>query len=176
MTVLLAACGSAPSAVAHTGSTTRTTDGPAALPSTTGVGGDNSAQASALSFAACMRSHGVTNFPDSAISTSSKGIELLVPKGVNANSPQFQSAMQSCRSLLPQSANNGNGSPSASYTEAVLKFAGCMRTHGVPNFPEPSSQGNTFIQSGSGINPNSAAFQSAFAACQKYLPAGAVGG
>ncbi|MGO9659831.1 MAG: hypothetical protein ACLP7F_15940 [Acidimicrobiales bacterium] len=121
-----------------------------------------------------MRSHGVKGFPDSAISTSSKGVELVVPKGIDPGSSQFRSAMQSCRGLLPGGASS-NGSPSASYTQAVLKFAECMRSQGVKSFPEPNPQTDTFI-GGSGIDPNSPIFEAAFAACQKYLPAGAVGG
>ena len=62
LSLLLAACGGFPSALANTSSTTNTTDGPAA-PSTTGGPGGHSAQQSALAFVACVRSHGVTNFP-----------------------------------------------------------------------------------------------------------------
>ena len=176
LALLFGACRAAPSAVARTGSS-KTTASTARTSSTTASSGHGarSAQQSGIAFAACVRSHGVANFPDSAISTSSKGVELSVPQGVNPNSPQFQAALQACRSLLPQGANSGSSAPSQSYTSAVLKFAGCMRTHGVASFPEPNSQGETVI-TGTGINPNSPTFQSAFAACQKYLPAGAVGG
>jgi len=173
--LLTGACGGATSsAVAHTSSTTGKVYGPVPVTTTTLAGGASSAQSKGLAFAACMRSHGVKNFPDSAITTSSKGVELVVPKGINPNSSQFRSAMQSCQDLLSGGANN-NGSPSASYTEAVLKFAECMRSQGVKNFPEPNPQTGTFI-GGSGIDPNSPVFQAAFAACQKYLPAGAAGG
>ena len=173
--LLAGACGGTPSgAVAHTGSTAGKAYGPVPVTPTTVAGSPGSPQARGLAFVACMRSHGVANFPDSAISTSAKGIELVVPKGIDPNSSQFRSAMQSCRGLLSAGASN-NSSPSASYTEAVLKFARCMRTNGVTNFPEPNAQSGTFV-GGSGIDPNSPVFQTAFAACQKYLPAGAVGG
>jgi hypothetical protein len=45
-----------------------------------------------------------------------------------------------------------------------------MRAHGVPNFPDPSSGGGINIAPGSGLNPQSPAFQSAQQACQKLLP------
>lgn len=45
-----------------------------------------------------------------------------------------------------------------------------MRSHGVPNFPDPGSGGAIQIGSGSGINPRSPAFQSAQKACAKLLP------
>ncbi len=68
-------------------------------------------------------SHGVPNFPDSAISVSSKGSSWRVPQGVNPNSPQFRLALQGCRDLLPPGASSGSSAPSQSYTSAVLKFA-----------------------------------------------------
>lgn len=47
-----------------------------------------------------------------------------------------------------------------------------MRSHGVPNFPDPSSGGGIQISSSSGINPQSPAFQSAGNQCSKLLPGG----
>jgi hypothetical protein len=171
VSLLLAACGSSPSATANTSSTTNTTDGPAA-PSTAGRPGGNSAQQSALAFAACVRSHGVTNFPDSAVRGSSKGVMFSAPPGVDLNSPQFQSALQACQSLLPQGPSTRSNS--SSNVQAVLKYSLCMPSHGVTNFPEPNSQG--LFTGGAGINPNSPTFVSANQACQRYLPAGAIGG
>ena len=169
--MLVAACGGSPNATANTGSTTRTTYGPAA-PSTSSSSGGNSPEQSALAFAACVRSHGVPKFPDSAVQASSKGVILSAPPGIDVHSPQFESAMQACRSLLPQ--GPASGSSSSSYVQAVLKYSLCMRSHGVTNFPEPNSQG--LFTGGAGINPNSPTFMSAMGACQRYLPAGAVGG
>jgi hypothetical protein len=171
LSVLLAACGGSPHATEKGGSTTSTTYGPAA-PATTGSSGGNAPQQSALAFAACVRSHGVPNFPDSAIQSSSKGVMLSAPRGINVHSPQFQSAMQACRSFLPQGPSSG--SSSSSYVQAVLKYSLCMRSHGVTNFPEPNSQG--LFTGGAGINPNSPTFLSANESCQRYLPAGSVGG
>ena len=54
------------------------------------------------------------------------------------------------------------------------KFAACMRTHGVPGFPDPvvSSSGNhSSIKIGpGGVNPNTPAFSSATHACRTLLP------
>lgn len=49
-----------------------------------------------------------------------------------------------------------------------------MRSHGVPNFPDPGSSGG--IQIGNGINPKAPAFQAAQHACFKLLPGGGPGG
>jgi hypothetical protein len=56
-----------------------------------------------LNFSQCMRSHGVSNFPDlSARAQLQKG-------QIDTSSPQFQSALQTCQSLLPAGVGPGNG-------------------------------------------------------------------
>jgi hypothetical protein len=51
-----------------------------------------------------------------------------------------------------------------------------MRSHGVPNFPDPGSSGRIRIPDNSGINPASPAFQAAQKACFGKLPGGGPGG
>ena len=145
---------------------------------TTSQGASAADQAKALAFARCMRSHGVSNFPDP--SGSGGGLRLQVQKtpnstsvnGVEVNGPVFQSAMTACRSYLP----NG-GHPTAAQTAKAkaqaLAMSRCMRTHGVPNFPDPqfqSGSGGFGIRiGGPGIDPNSPAFQAAQKACGKIF-------
>jgi hypothetical protein len=52
-----------------------------------------------------------------------------------------------------------------------------MRSHGVPNFPDPvvTGQGIQLLGSNSGINPQSPAFRSAQTSCQHVLPGGGPG-
>jgi hypothetical protein len=57
--------------------------------------GQKKITALALQFAACMRSHGITNFPDPA--TGSSGFEFMIPNGLNPQSPQVQAASQACQ-------------------------------------------------------------------------------
>jgi hypothetical protein len=66
--------------------------------------------------------------------------------------------------------------------QAALRFSQCMREHGVPDFPDPttSSDGHSEIAiqgspGSSDLDPNSTAFKDASAACQKYLPSGGAG-
>jgi hypothetical protein len=61
---------------------------------------------------------------------------------------------------------SGQGSP--------LAFSRCMRTHGVPNFPDPTPQGNGgySLSLGSGVNPRSPQFQAAQQACKSEMPGG----
>jgi hypothetical protein len=72
--------------------------------------------------------------------------------------------------------SKGGGTSQSSLASAGLKFATCMRAHGVPNFPDPNGGGGIQIPIGSGINPQSPAFQSARGACAKLLPGGGPGG
>ena len=52
-----------------------------------------------LKYSACMRAHGITNYPDP--STAGGGLVIgAIPKA-DADLPQFLAAKQACRSLLP---------------------------------------------------------------------------
>jgi hypothetical protein len=52
----------------------------------------------------------------------------------------------------------------------AVRFANCMRSNGVANYPDPSSSGRP--QSLNEIDPNSPAFLTAYKACQKYASNG----
>jgi hypothetical protein len=54
------------------------------------------AMSKALKFSACMRSHGIANFPDPV---ARNGAVIISGSGIDPNSPQLQSARQACRSL-----------------------------------------------------------------------------
>lgn len=55
-------------------------------------------QSAQLKFVGCMHSHGVPNFPD----PQANGAMIIKSgNGVDPNSPTFQSALKTCRNLLP---------------------------------------------------------------------------
>jgi len=136
-------------------------------------------RAQSIAFADCVRSHGVPNFPDPSTAQggglqiqqsdrSGSGASTKV-NGVAVNGPAFQAAMQACRSYLPK-----GGTPSPAKTAQLkakaLAMARCMRSHGVPSFPDPQFQtgpggGFGIRLGGPGINPQSPAFQTAQRAC-----------
>ena len=135
-----------------------------------GKGGDPAA------YSACMRSHGVPNFPDpdsqgrlKIVSGMRNGHKI----GVDTNSPQFKKAQQACRHLQP---NGGRPSPQeqAKEREQMLKFSSCMRSHGVPKFPDPTFTPNggsqMTIGKNAGVDPSSPQFQAAQKACRKLVP------
>jgi hypothetical protein len=157
--------------LAACGSTSTATDGAAKL-------------SQMVAFAKCMRAHGVPNFPDPGTNRSG-GIEIqssaragsgasMKINGVSVSAPAFQSAMQSCRSKLP---NGGHPPPlSPARKQAMLQFSRCMRENGLPNFPDPvfGSGGQVQLRVGpqGGLDPSSPAFQKAQAACSKYQRGG----
>jgi hypothetical protein len=122
-----------------------------------------------------MRSHGVPNFPDPVGGRLDLQIQRTpnsaTVNGVTVNAPAFQSAMQACHAYLP---NGGQPTRSASpVRSAALRFAQCMRSHGVANFPDPQFQGGGVIErfrgQPLGIDPNSPAFKQAQQACQPLI-------
>jgi len=117
-----------------------------------------SSSATGIAFAACMRSHGVPSFPD----PGPNGVDL---EGIDTQTPAFQSAHQACTPLQP--AGSADGSPASDRERlAAINNARCMRSHGVPNFPDPkflASGGNSV--SLDGLDTQSPAFKHAQAAC-----------
>lgn len=86
-------------------------------------------------------------------------------------------AIAACAAALSACGSSGNkGTNASSFRNAGLKFAACMRTHGVPNMPDPSSGGGIQFSDKSGINPGSPAFQTAQKDCRQLLPGGGPGG
>jgi hypothetical protein len=121
--------------------------------------GTGSGDALALKFANCMRSHGVPNFPDPGKPVGGPG------SGINTQAPAVQSAEQKCDKLTHNPEPKGSPA-SESQRRAALANAQCMRTHGVPNFPDPTfpSTGGMSVNL-AGLNPQSPAFEHAQAAC-----------
>jgi hypothetical protein len=98
----------------------------------------------AYQFSACMRSHGVTNFPDPKVTTSGGSTSVAI--GINpsiSGQPAFKSAQKACNHILPQGGNGRDGTPAQrqARTEALIAFARCLRAHGFPNFPDPDASG-----------------------------------
>jgi hypothetical protein len=133
-------------------------------------GGGGSDSTKLVQYAQCMRSNGVPSFPDPVNGQP----QLQVTRGgpLDPSSPQFQAAQKACKSLEPPGLQSGSGQSNQQQSQA-LKFAACMREHGVADFPDP--QNGRFV-AGGGIDPNSPQFQSAMRACRKLLPGGVTDG
>ena len=117
-----------------------------------------------------MRAHGVPKFPDPQ---GDGGLRLSAGPGtgIDPNSAVFKAAEQACKQFrpVPSAAERQRG------YQAALKFAACMRAHGIRKFPDPQpNDGGIRIDAhaGSSLDPNSSLFKTAQEACQKYLPGG----
>jgi hypothetical protein len=115
-----------------------------------------------VAYARCMRRDGVPDFPDP---TTSGGVGIILPSGLDPNSPAFKAASQTCRALAPAAHPT---TVSAQKLAAEVKMARCMRAHGLPSFPDPNSQGE-FDRSKFG--ESSPAFQTASRACKSLIAA-----
>jgi hypothetical protein len=167
LSLLAAACGSgSPSArVAQIGTSRASND----------AGSSNSSgSGDPTVYSACMRRHGVGNFPDPDSQGHIKITSGVGPggqkTGVDVDAPQFKRAQRACQKLQP----NG-GRPSAAQQaqeqQQMLKYAQCMRSHGVPKFPDPKAGGApTSFGTKSGVDPNTPQFKAAQQTCQKVVP------
>jgi hypothetical protein len=155
MVALLAACGS--NAPAKTGSGSS--------------GGDNSASKveEAVKFAECMRANGVSEFPDpNASGDFAYGIKAGSP--LDPGTAAWQQAIGACNSLEP-----AGFIPTHFTTQQVaarLKFAQCMRASGVPDFPDPTSNGPLINVRNGQSNP---AIQTALQKCRDLMAAASGG-
>jgi hypothetical protein len=70
------------------------------------------------------------------------------------------------------STTSSNHSTAVSARGAFLAYSDCMRTHGVPSFPDPGAGGGIRITPSSAVDPRSPAFQGAQRRCQNLLPGG----
>src|SRR5215469_13146469 len=134
----------------------------------------------ALAFTKCMRSHGALGFPDPTSQGTITVTQALL------NNPQIKSAAPSCKNLLPRGAVQIPPALQRKLDTQALQYAACMRTHGVPNFPDPTIQNGAIgfhlaVRAGPKASgspgPHAGGpaamppqFQAAQRACQKLLP------
>jgi hypothetical protein len=132
---------------------------------TTSQRGPTHALAEAVAFAQCMRTHGAPSFADPHIHRSAQGVGIS--QGVSAataNSPKFGSAQRACQKLAPPGSQGPSDQPVGAALHAQLvRFAGCLRSHGVSAMPDPAANGVFNLPPQ--INQNTPAFQSAIKQC-----------
>jgi hypothetical protein len=150
--LLLSACGSSSPA-----STTKTSQS------------FQSAVSLAFKFAACMRNHGVTNFPDPTV-TNNGNHQAIAIKVVGPNGPAFKTASKDCQGILPAPSKADLAAEAAAqqaHKQDLLSFARCMRGRGVNGFPDPTSQGMFTLQmiTDAGVDLHSPQVAAAARAC-----------
>jgi hypothetical protein len=130
-----AGCGSNASSESGTDSSSGTASSASSTGTTRNAGttrsGANtklSARDKAVKFAECMRANGVPHFPD----PDPKGDFNF---GVDVSKEVFTKAVDACKDLKPPGALSAKRTPKQQ--SASLRFAQCVRDHGVKDFPDP---------------------------------------
>ena len=128
------------------------------------VAAGDTAYQTAAAYARCMRAHGDPNWPDP--NSSGQFVKTLANRAA-FHAPEF--AYRACQHLLP---HGGLITPAEQQkiVPVMLKFTACMRSHGIPDFPDPTGSGFEFIPP-AGFNPHSPHVQAAQQACRQYMNA-----
>jgi hypothetical protein len=165
---LVGACSGSPSRAGSGGSPT---GGGSA--SSSAAGGP--ADAPLVAFSRCVRSHGVASFPDPQ--AGARNAKFPSAQQLRVSSSQLSTAETACQRLLPVGVDDQF--PQAEVPlllRGMLPFSNCMRSHGVPNFPDPAvdSEGRPiFPLSTHGISlkySHSQPFDTAVGKCQNLAP------
>jgi predicted small secreted protein len=135
----------------------------------TGAGGSSSTGGSSLhqeelAVAHCMRSHGVPDFPDPS---ANGGRPHVSADSLGVSSSVYQSALNTCQHLAPDATDPA--APGQQMLSQLLQFARCMRSHDVPDFPDPDSVGLRVPHSMTQLPQ----YQRAYQACNSLLPSNA---
>ena len=157
-------------AACRSGTSSTSTSSTSGTPSS-GTGGVSAAFVSdKLGFARCLRAHGVPNFPDpNASGQEPPGWKLLI------FAPHGQAAVRACNYWGNRIHNDVAAQAQAAMGEYV-RFAECMRAHGLPGFPDPvHAEGRVeFVLSASqdGFDPHSPQVLAKAHQCESVLPRG----
>lgn len=135
---------------------------------TSGNGAHNPA-AAAYAYARCMRTHGVSNFPDPHVSVSAGHVAVgIAVSPSQTGSPNFKSADKACSGILPGPASPAQvQAQQQAHKQNLLAFARCLRAHGIQNFPDPDQQGNLRLTAvtAAGVDIHSREFLDAAKGC-----------
>jgi hypothetical protein len=118
-----------------------------------------------MAYAKCMRTHGISDFPDPISGPGGQGGGFQIAAGpgsdLDPNNPRYEAANNTCQPLLP---NGGvTPAPSAAQLAKEVKLSACIRTHGFPAFPDPNGQGTFVLHN---FDMSSTEVQSAFKTCR----------
>jgi hypothetical protein len=136
----------------------------------------SSRSAKLLAFSQCMRSHGAPQFP--APEPGQPEFKLPDPNqgAYGISGSQLWSAAGKCRHLLPPGLNAWYPRSEIPRVEQDLrKFARCMRSHGISQWPDPSfdSEGRLAFFGPGADNPPGSPTDHAMNQCSYLAPLGA---
>ena len=90
----------------------------------------------AVKFAACMREHGVSDFPDPNASGELTIDGIVNGSSLDPSTAAWKEAIGACKDLQPPGFTGHKRR--AEQQDAALAFARCMRENGVKDFPDPA--------------------------------------
>jgi len=134
--------------------------GVASIASSTTAATTTPTQNGAVAYTDCMRSHGVSAFPDP---TSGGAIPKVSLQQVGVSNSQLQAAQHACQSLWPTVTATQQQQVSAQ----ALRFSRCMRNHAITDFPDPASNGGIRIPDSVENTPG---YGSVLNACKPFPP------
>jgi hypothetical protein len=132
-----------------------------------------SAHSKLVAFSHCMRSHGVPTWPDPSSNQTNIKFGPGQAQQYGVGSSQFNAARRACQHLLPVGANDTF--PAAMMPQilsGMRRFSRCVRSHGVPTWPDPTtnSRGQPVFHISDSLNANSPQVMTAMNECQQLLP------
>jgi hypothetical protein len=124
-------------------------------------------------WASCMRSNGDPNQTDPTIDQYGV-INITMPDGVSQSlSSQVHGSTGPCSQYELAAENDLRAAdpvPPPPTQAQLLQYVDCMRTHGVPNYPNSGPNGETDFRA-AGVDPNSTTFKSADKICARQINA-----
>jgi hypothetical protein len=104
---------------------------------TTTTSGQQAAAAVLREFVRCARANGMPNLPDLRLGSNG---QVSIPEGTPEPPKSVERACRSVWERLPASARGDTERPPADM-QALLRYARCMREHGMADFPDPQADG-----------------------------------
>lgn len=132
------------------------------------AGADPAPREQATKYSECMRANGVADFPN-------PNAEGQFPyEGISVSNATWQNAVSACANLQPPGMS-ANAQRTPAQQDSALRFAQCVRDHGVPDFPDPATARDPLIDTSKMRGDVSASsipeLKPAVAACDSFFKA-----
>ena len=179
--LVLVACGGSSTS---SNSKTTATSAASTSPGTPGAGGSSAAGGRFAAVRECLQKQGITlpkrtpgqrrgpGGPGAGLLGGGGGAGRQLPKGVTR--AQYEAALKKCGGSFRAGGGFAGRFKSPAFKAALVKFAACLREHGV-RVGEPNTSGKGPVFNTAGINTASAQFKAAEASCGSILRTGAPG-
>jgi hypothetical protein len=111
----------------------------------------------------CARAHGMPGLQDPRIDSTGKAI---FPHGLNIPPETRQACQRLVDQLVPSTQEH---SPTSAQMAGLMRFARCMRSHGISDWPDPRPDGS-FVPDARIANSLKSAFLGQLRACEHFNP------